>query len=176
MNIVVILIGGNGTRMLSTLPKQFIKVNEKEIFIHTVEKFVFHSLIDRCVLVINENFKDDSVEVSVVPSYNIGKKFHPKENGWNGYIVKLNNISYYIAGDTDLNDDIKNIKCEVALVPVGGTYTMTYKEAAELINIIKPNLAIPTHFGSVAGEMGDGESFKSLINPDIQCEIITELF
>ena len=72
MNIAVILIGGNGTRMSSSLPKQFIKVNEKEIFIHTVEKFVFHPLIDRCLLVINEMFKDDYIKI--LESHNLLNK------------------------------------------------------------------------------------------------------
>jgi len=124
----------------------------------------------------NETYKDNHIEILAVPSYNIRKKFHPKENGWNGYVVKLNNISYYIAGDTDFNDDIKNVKCDIAFVPVGGTYTMDYKEASQLINIINPKLVIPTHFGSIAGDKCDGENFRSLINNDIKCEIITEIF
>ena len=62
------------------------------------------------------------------------KPFHPKENGWVGYIIELDGIRYYIAGDTDITEESKKVKCDVAFVPVGGTFTMDYKEAANLIN------------------------------------------
>lgn len=91
-------------------------------------------------------------------------------------MVTFDNTKYYVAGDTDFNEDIKNVKCDVAFVPVGGTYTMNYNEASALINEIKPKLAIPTHFGSVAGKKEDGENFKKLILPQINCKIITEEF
>ena len=91
-----------------------------------------------------------------------------------GYIIELNGTRYYIAGDTDINEDNIKVSCDTALIPVGGTYTMNFKEAAELVNKIMPETAIPTHFGSIAGEMTDGESFKALVKSQIKCEIITE--
>ena len=121
-------------------------------------------------------FQNQFIKVEAVPAYNIGKKFHPKENAWNGYIVTLNNIRYYIAGDTDITPDNKNVKCDVALVPVGGKYTMNYKEAAILVNKLKPQLAVPTHFGGIVGTSFDGEKFKSLLLPKIRCDILTEKF
>lgn len=121
-------------------------------------------------------FQNEYIEVEAVPSYNISKKFHPSEKGWLGYVVKLNNKKYYVAGDTDLTDDSAKVKCDVALVPVGGTYTMNFKEAAELVNKIKPKLAVPTHFGSIAGNWDDGERFKALLLSKIKCEILTEEF
>ena len=120
----------------------------------------------------NETYKDNHIEILAVPSYNIRKKFHPKENGWNGYVVKLNNISYYIAGDTDFNDDIKNVKCDIAFVPVGGTYTMDYKEAANLVNQIKPKIVVPTHYGEIVGEKQYAEKFKELLLSELECSIL----
>ena len=105
----------------------------------------------------------EEIEVETVPAYNINKPFHPKSNEWVGYIVKLDNIKYYIAGDTDITEENQKVKCDVAFVPVGGTYTMDYKQAAKLINTIKPEVAVPIHYGSVVGTKQDAENFVGLL-------------
>lgn len=105
----------------------------------------------------------NDVKIDVFPAYNVGKQFHPQANKWVGYVVTMNGTRYYIAGDTDINDDVKSVRCDVALLPVGGTYTMTAEEAAELAKLIKPRAAIPTHYGSVAGRPEDGEHFAALL-------------
>ena len=104
--------------------------------------------------------------------YHINKAFHPKENGWVGYIIEIEGISYYIAGDTDITKENKKVKCDVAFVPVGGTYTMDFKEAGELINEIKPKIAIPIHYGSIVGTKEDAINFSKLINHEIKTEIL----
>ena len=109
----------------------------------------------------------DGISFEVMPAYNIDKKFHQKEFSWVGYILSIKGVRYYIAGDTDNIKEIQDIKCDVALVPIGGTYTMTYDEAASLINKIKPKIAIPTHYGSVVGEEILGKKFIEMINNDI---------
>lgn len=106
----------------------------------------------------------NGVRILAVPAYNVGKPFHPRENHWVGYVVSMGGTSYYIAGDTDINDDVKQVKCDVALLPAGGTYTMTAEEGAELAEIIAPKAAIPTHYGSIVGAPEDGERFKSLLS------------
>lgn len=116
-------------------------------------------------------YKFENVNIETIPAYNINKEFHPKENGWVGYILKLKDKKIYIAGDTDITEENKKIKCDIALVPVGGTYTMTYSEAAELINIIKPELAIPIHYAELVGEKDDAKRFKELVNYNIKVEI-----
>ena len=78
-----------------------------------------------------------------------------------------------MAGDTDINEDNENITVDIALVPVGGKYTMDYKEAAELVNTIRPELAIPTHYGSSGIGKGDeGRKFRELVDPSIKVEIL----
>ena len=104
-------------------------------------------------------------------AYNINKKFHPKENKWVGYIIELNNKKYYIAGDTDNIEEIQNIECDIALIPIGGTFTMDYKESAELANTIKADIVIPTHYGSIVGEKEDAIKFKELVK-DKKVEIL----
>lgn len=110
----------------------------------------------------------NGVKIQAVPSYNVGKQFHPKENQWVGYLVTMNEVTYYVAGDTDINEDVKKVHCDVALLPVGGTYTMTAEEAAELAEILQPKAAIPTHYGSVAGKAEDGQRFAEFLKDKVE--------
>lgn len=77
--------------------------------------------------------------------------------------MSLDGERIYIAGDTDNIDEIQDISCDVALIPIGGTYTMNYKEAAKLANVIEAKIIIPTHYGSIVGKKSDGEKFAKLI-------------
>lgn len=120
----------------------------------------------------NMKYKINELEFETIPSYNISKQFHPKENLWVGYIIKINNVRYYIAGDTDITEENKKVKCDVAFLPVGGTYTMDSKEAAELANIIKPKVAVPVHYGSIVGTKDDAENFEKMLNKSVKCEIL----
>lgn len=116
----------------------------------------------------NQKYMVQGIKFETVPAYNTNKIFHPKENGWVGYVIEINGIKYYIAGDTDITEENKKVKCDVAFVPVGGTYTMDFKEAAQLINIIKPKFAIPVHYGSVVGSKQDATDFIKLLYPTIK--------
>ncbi|MCR4906692.1 MAG: family 43 glycosylhydrolase [Clostridiales bacterium] len=103
------------------------------------------------------------IPCEAVPAYNPAKRFHPRENGWVGYVVTLGGIRVYVAGDTDETDEAAAVACDLALIPVGGTYTMTPAEAASLIRRMKPAAVIPTHYGSLVGKPGDGQTFASLV-------------
>jgi L-ascorbate metabolism protein UlaG (beta-lactamase superfamily) len=89
--------------------------------------------------------------------------YHQRKENWVGYIIELDGIKYYIAGDTDNIKEIRNVECDVAFLPVGGKYTMDYAEAAELANLIKAKIVVPTHYGLIVGEQDDGEKFKELV-------------
>ena len=97
-----------------------------------------------------------------MPAYNPNKRFHPKSAGHAGYIVTLNGKRIYHAGDTDHIPEMAQLKVDIALLPVSGTYVMTAAEAAEAANTIKPGLAIPMHYGDadVVGTRADAEEFK----------------
>jgi len=116
----------------------------------------------------NKEYMTEGIKFETVPAYNTNKQFHPKENEWVGYIIEIKGIRYYIAGDTDITEENKKVKCDVAFVPVGGTYTMDFKEAAYLINEIKPKIAIPTHYGNVVGTEQDAIDFVRLLHPIIK--------
>ena len=119
-----------------------------------------------------QTYYEGDIEINTVPAYNVNKQFHPKENNWVGYILKIDGISYYIAGDTDITEENKKIKCDVAFVPVGGTYTMTAKEAAELVNIIKPKVAVPIHYGDIVGTKEDADTFINNLEDGIDGKIL----
>lgn len=122
----------------------------------------------------NQKYIAKEIKFETIPAYNKNKQFHPKENEWIGYIIELNNYKYYIAGDTDITEENKKVKCDVALIPVGGTYTMDYKEAATLINTIKPKIAVPTHYGSIVGTKQDAINFVKLLDKEIDGIILME--
>ncbi|GIW48376.1 MAG: metal-dependent hydrolase [Deltaproteobacteria bacterium] len=104
----------------------------------------------------------NDIGIEAVPAYNIGKSYHPKSNGWVGFILDLGGTRIYHAGDTDAIPEMKKIKADVALLPVGGTYTMTAQEAAEIANEFKPKTAIPMHWGTIVGSREDAERFKDI--------------
>ena len=116
----------------------------------------------------NKQYMIQGIKFETVPAYNTNKAFHPKENEWVGYIIEIKGIRYYIAGDTDITEENKKVKCDVAFVPVGGTYTMDFKEAARLINEIKPKIAVPTHYGDIVGTNQDATDFIRLLHPIIK--------
>ncbi|OYT36885.1 Zn-dependent hydrolase [Candidatus Pacearchaeota archaeon ex4484_71] len=111
----------------------------------------------------------NGLRVTAFPAYNINKHFHKKEDGVVGYLIQLNDVIIYHAGDTDFIPEMQKLtgyhhkgKTFVALLPVGGRFTMSADEAAEAAKLIKPDIAIPMHWGSVAGSIEDAQEFKEI--------------
>ncbi len=117
-------------------------------------------------------FDVEGYEVKAVPSYNVGKPFHPKEKGYIGYIVKIEGKRVFVAGDCDVNGDNREAGCDIALIPIGGKFTMDFREAAGLVNQMRPGLVIPTHYGDVAGDKEDGRKFRDLVDPSIEVKLL----
>ena len=114
------------------------------------------------------------ITVEAVPAYNLNKNFHPKENGWLGYIISMDGVRYYAAGDTDALPELEDIECDIAFVPVGGTYTMTASEAAGLVNKIGPKYAVPIHYGSIVGRATDAKTFEEGLEDGIEAVVKVE--
>jgi L-ascorbate metabolism protein UlaG (beta-lactamase superfamily) len=114
------------------------------------------------------------VPIETVPAYNLnkfrepGKVFHPKEASHVGYIIVLGSSRIYHTGDTDHIPEMNKVKCDVALVPVSGTYVMTAQEAAAAVNQFKPGKAIPMHYDDIVGSRGDAEEFKKLAKVPVE--------
>jgi L-ascorbate metabolism protein UlaG (beta-lactamase superfamily) len=104
----------------------------------------------------------EGVGIEAVPSYNVGKNYHPKTSGWVGYVVTVDGMRIYHAGDTDAIEEMNELSVDIALLPVGGTYTMTADEAAGIANEFKPKISIPMHWGSIVGSEADAHRFRDL--------------
>ena len=143
-------------------PEDIEKIEKEETILVAPKTVKALSKMRNVILVEpNNTYEVQGVKIETIASYNINKKFHPKENEWVGYIIEIQGMRYFIAGDTDITPENKQVKCDIAFIPVGGTYTMNAEEGAELANTIKPQIAIPTHYGSVVGNREDGEIFKN---------------
>ncbi|MBW2171387.1 MAG: MBL fold metallo-hydrolase [Deltaproteobacteria bacterium] len=101
----------------------------------------------------------EGIPIEVVPSYNTNKNFHPKQNGWLGFIVTVEGVRIYHAGDTDLIPEMASFDVDVALLPVSGTYVMTAEEAVEAAKMLKPKLVIPMHYDAIVGSSDDAQRF-----------------
>jgi L-ascorbate metabolism protein UlaG (beta-lactamase superfamily) len=107
-------------------------------------------------------------QVEAVPAYNVDKfrspgvPFHPKEEEHVGYVITLEGIRLYFAGDTDAIPEMKDVVCDVALLPVSGTFVMTVEEAVEAARVLKPQVVIPMHYGAGTGTPEDGPRFAEL--------------
>lgn len=121
----------------------------------------------------NNEYNFEGIDFKTIPAYNIKKEFHKREYDWVSYILKIEDNTVYVAGDTDATEEAKGVRCDIALVPVGGTYTMNAEEAANLIKKILPNkMAIPTHYQTVVGSVQDAIRFKELLEEKIKVEIL----
>jgi len=136
--------------------------------------------IDIQLVEIGNEFSLGEIKVSVFPAYNIDKPFHSKDEQWVGYLLKIKNFLIYHAGDTDLIPEMQKLTGHnqedrkfLALLPVGGRFTMSAEEASEAAKLIKPDFAIPMHYGSVSGNNSDAEEFKELCEANgIKVEIL----
>jgi L-ascorbate metabolism protein UlaG (beta-lactamase superfamily) len=114
------------------------------------------------------------VAIEAVAAYNVnkfrepGKVFHPKDMKGLGFVFEMDGTRVYHAGDTDFIPEMKSIRCDIALLPVSGTYVMTAEEAAKGAQTINPKIAVPMHYGTIVGNDDDALKFKSLVT---SCEV-----
>src|SRR4030042_1688716 len=109
----------------------------------------------------------EGIEIEAVTAYNTNKQFHPKTNGWVGYIFTVKGNRIYIAGDTDHIPEMKTFKADIALLPVSGTYVMTAEEAIQAALDIKPKIAVPMHYGSIVGSEKCAQKFSEGLKGEI---------
>lgn len=153
---------------------KIINSNTKIIVTNDLKEEILNlDINDNNILIVepNNEYKIDDIYFKTIPSYNIGKDFHKKTYNWVGYLVYLEDVSYYIPGDTDVTDEFKDVICDVLFVPVGGTYTMDYKEAISAVNNMNVKYAIPIHYGLV-GSKDDAINFVNGLKDDIKGVIL----
>ncbi len=107
-----------------------------------------------------DELRIDDTSIQAVPAYNASKDFHPKEKGWIGVVFDLDGKNIYYAGDTDITPEMAFLtSIDLALLPVGGTYTLDAAEAARACDTIGPTAAVPYHWGDIVGSQGDAQAF-----------------
>ena len=151
----------NGTRILmsNSCQSKIMKVNSK---------------IEMKILEPGSEVEVNGVKIKAVPAYNMSKHFHSKEEDWNGYILEIGGNRVYHAGDTDLIPEMAGLgKINVAFLPVGGNFTMNAEEAAKAASIIKPEIAVPIHYGEIVGTKEDALRFNDICEREgIRAEIL----
>jgi L-ascorbate metabolism protein UlaG (beta-lactamase superfamily) len=124
------------------------------------------------IVKVGETLSIDNVKIEAVPAYNTNKEFHPKNNGWLGFIVEIDGVKVYHAGDTDYIPEMNNFNTDIALLPVSGTYVMTADEAVEAALAINPKIAIPMHYGVIVGGENDATQFKQALEGKVEVHIL----
>jgi L-ascorbate metabolism protein UlaG (beta-lactamase superfamily) len=114
------------------------------------------------IVKVGDKLEVKGVAIEVVPAYNTDKDFHPQAQGHVGYVFTLGGQRIYFAGDTDRIPEMKDINCDIALLPVSGTYVMTAEQAVEAAKDIDPKVVIPMHYGDIVGTREDAERFSKL--------------
>ena len=147
-------------------PKDVEKIIDENTLIITVadaQSKLNHLKVKGIILIEpGKTIKVNEEKITAVPAYNINKQFHPKDNEWVGFIIEMDGVRVYHAGDTDLIPEMKEVETDIALLPVGGTYTMNAEEAAQATKEFKKcKIAIPIHYGSIVGNASDAETFKN---------------
>jgi len=112
------------------------------------------------------------IKIEAVPAYNTDKDFHPKKNQWLGFILEVEGIRIYHAGDTDRIPEMKSFNVDIALLPVSGTYVMTADQAVEAALDINPKIAIPMHYGAIVGDRSDAERFRDALQGKLDVVIL----
>ncbi len=116
----------------------------------------------------NETIQVKGLTVQAVPAYNTnkfrspGNLFHPPHLKLVGFVLTLEGLRVYHAGDSDHIPEMAQTHADIALLPVSGTYVMTAEEAARAAADIRPQIAIPMHVGADIGSLDMAETFKTL--------------
>lgn len=153
-------------------PEDIEKIAGPETIIVTVKSCLTKLSGRTKVVTPGDTLTVKGIPIKVVPAYNVDKKFHPRVNRWLGFIVEVDGVKVYHAGDTDRIPEMDEIETDIAFLPVSGTYVMTAEEAAEAALTIKPALAIPMHYGTLVGNAADAERFKQLLEGKVPVRIM----
>lgn len=153
-------------------PDDVAKIQKADTIILTEKDSVAKLSGDVRVMQAGESVTLDDVTIEAVASYNTDKDFHPEANGWLGFIVEMDGVRVYHAGDTDVIPEMTSFNVDIALLPVSGTYVMTADQAVKAALDINPKLAIPMHYGAIVGEAGDADTFKDALAGKVEVTIL----
>jgi L-ascorbate metabolism protein UlaG (beta-lactamase superfamily) len=155
-------------------PDDITKIKKKNTVIITDKVSAGKLTGDVRVVKPGDRVSIEGIEVEIVPAYNTNKQFHPKSAGMLGFILTVDGLRIYHAGDTDFIPEMKNIRADIALLPVSGTYVMTADEAVQAALAIHPKVAIPMHYGAIVGAESDARHFSDKLKEKIDVRILPQ--
>lgn len=126
------------------------RLSDKNTIILTPKSYKKEADDNIRIITPKKEYKFDKISVEIVNAYNTSegtstRKVH-KNGECVGYIINVENKRIYFSGDTDLIPDMKDIRdIDIAIIPIGGIFTMNINEAIEAMLSIKPKLVIPVH-------------------------------
>ncbi len=148
-------------------PKDVKALLKKETAIITTRGSALKLKLNSKMVKPGESLEFEGIKIESVSAYNLEKSFHPRESGWLGFIIDTKDMRIYHTGDSDFIPEMKSLNADVILVAIEGTYTMDARDAARLVNELKPKFVIPMHYGSIVGSDRDIEEFKKLSNVNV---------
>jgi len=153
-------------------PEDVDKIRKENTIIITEKDSAGKFKGDVRILSPGEKTEVEGIQIEAVPAYNTDKDFHPRKNGWLGFIVDMDGARIYHAGDTDFIPEMKEMSVDIALLPVSGTYVMTAEQAVAAARAIRPKIAIPMHYGAIVGEERDAVSFQTALAGTVQVTLL----
>ena len=120
-----------------------------------------------------DQLKIGDIDIEAVESYNTDKPNHPRSARNVGFVVTVGERRIYHAGDTDVIPEMDDIRCDVAMLPMGGTYTMDARQAAEAAAHIRPKVVIPMHWGGIVGTQEDVDLLTKIAPEGIKVVAMT---
>lgn len=132
------------------------------------QKLISEGIVNCKAVAPGQTLNIDGIKVKIVPAYNIAKNFHAKEKKFVGYLLTVDGVKIYHPGDTERIPEMKDIKCDIAFMPLGQTYTMqNVEEAVNAVLDVQAKVAIPFHYGMYEGAVNDAKLFKDLLKDKV---------
>ncbi len=153
-------------------PEDLQKVRKSDSVIVTDKSSAEKISGDVRVVAPGDKLSVKGVAIEAHPAYNTDKEFHPKDAGMLSFVVTLDGVRYYHAGDTDFIPEMAGLDVDIAFLPVSGTYVMTADEAVLAAKAIKPKIAIPMHYGAIVGSEEDAKKFKKALEGQIEVVVL----
>lgn len=153
-------------------PEDVAKIQGPETIIVTEKDSAKKLTGDVRVIKPGDTLEVEGVKIEGIPAYNTDKDFHPQKNGWLGFVVEMEGVRVYHAGDADFIPEMKGLDVDIALLPVSGTYVMTADQAVKAALAINPKLAIPMHYGAIVGEAKDAVNFRNVLEGKVEVLIL----
>ena len=134
----------------------------------SAEKAMENGIVEIISVAPHNEYVVDGINIKTIPAYNTNpdRQNHRPEHHFVGYIVEINNVTYYAAGDTDYIEDMNALAVDVAFLPIDGRFNMDESEAARAANAIAPKVAVPYHYNNFSSE-AKARDFVSMLDDGI---------